>query len=382
MDAESGNRSRAVIQALGARGPHFEFAQFVRLAWLMAAQSARRARATDRQHPGQVGDAHAQDDYYTPPLADILRFRAHPSLSFPASSIQQAERMDSLEDPEAEAGRVRRRADVTVNFLGLVGPSGVLPHHYTQFVADRTRRKDYAARDFFDIFNDLFVRLFYLAREKHRPHFQWERDPVQGDSVAMLRSFVGLGTPGLDGRFMGGGAALPDEALAQFSGLLGRRPVSASALARVASALLGMPVRVHSFVRRWFGLDATARARLGASALGGAYALGSRALDYQGTYLIEIGPVDRQALRALLPGARLHERVAQLARFAAGTATEAALRVRLAPGEAPRLGLGGSSAPRLGFDTWLNGNSRFWSSGRPDDLPEATTTFRITGAGA
>jgi type VI secretion system protein ImpH len=378
VGAEPGNSARALIEALSTLGPQFDFAQFVRLAWLVAVRAARAADASD--HPVTDG-AGTGSQHVLPQLADVLRFRAHPSLAFPASSIQDAQHLERLQGTEVDPDHRWRRAEVTVNFLGLTGPSGVLPHHYTEFV-QRSMRKDNGARDFFDIFNDLFVRLFYLAREKHRPHFQWERDPLQSDVAVMLRSFVGLGTDGLKGRFRGGASRLPDDALMQFAGILGRRPVSCAALARVLAATLDMPVRVQSFVRRWLGLDAMSRTRLGGCALGGGHALGSRGLDYQGTYLIEIGPIRGQSLRELLPGARLHECVAHVARFAAGTATDAVLRIRLAPGETPRLGLGAGAAPRLGFDTWLNGNSRFWTSGRPDDLPEAETSFRITGAGA
>ncbi len=39
-----------------------------------------------------------------------------------------------------------------VNFMGVVGPQGVLPIYYTELVMDRLRAKDSTLRDFLDIF--------------------------------------------------------------------------------------------------------------------------------------------------------------------------------------------------------------------------------------
>ncbi|MEI6741408.1 MAG: type VI secretion system baseplate subunit TssG, partial [Gemmatimonadaceae bacterium] len=155
-------------------------------------------------------------------------------------------------------------------------------------------------------------------------------------------------------------------------------------LARVLGAMLQLPVRVHSFARRWLVVGEEFRARLGACTVGGPCAIGARALDYEGTYEIEIGPVSRASLPELLPGARLHQRISQISRFAVGTAKEAILRIRVGHGQSPRLQLSASTdqALRLGCNTWINGNNRFWSGGHPTDLPEAEAVFRISAAGA
>jgi hypothetical protein len=49
---------------------------------------------------------------------------------------------------------------MVISFLGLTGPQGVLPQHYTQLLIDRVRRKDFALRDYFDIFHHRMVSLF------------------------------------------------------------------------------------------------------------------------------------------------------------------------------------------------------------------------------
>ena len=56
------------------------------------------------------------------PRAEVVRFGVPPSLAFPASEIQSL--------TLAQDGPAR----MAVNFLGLIGPSGVLPHQRTDLV--------------------------------------------------------------------------------------------------------------------------------------------------------------------------------------------------------------------------------------------------------
>src|SRR5262245_14373940 len=66
---------------------------------------------------------------------EVVRFRAHASLSFPASAIADLrwpDRPDSPGDPP----------EMAVSFHGLTGPTGVLPQHYTMLMLSRIRAKD------------------------------------------------------------------------------------------------------------------------------------------------------------------------------------------------------------------------------------------------
>ena len=83
------------------------------------------------------------------PEREVARFGAHPSLAFPASQIQEAE------FPQDAPSKV------TVNFMGLTGPEGVLPNPYTSLIIERLRDSDHSLRDFLDLFNHRMISLFY-----------------------------------------------------------------------------------------------------------------------------------------------------------------------------------------------------------------------------
>jgi len=169
---KSGNPANAEISAASEieqklrREPHcFDFFQALRL--------LERFRP-EKKPVGQ----------FTHPETEVARFRAHPSLAFPASQIQEAE--------WPEDGPV----ELTVNFMGLIGPEGVLPNPYTSLIIERQREGDNTLRDFLDIFNHRMISLFYRAWRKYRFDVASERNERDRFSRQLL-SLLGLGTDGL-----------------------------------------------------------------------------------------------------------------------------------------------------------------------------------------
>ena len=144
-------RCRSVEQRLFDEGSAFDFFQAVR---------SCIGLHPDRARVGRAG----------PPAQEAVRFRVLPSLSFPPSSIHE------LRARRPGAARSRR---MTVSFLGLTGPSGVLPRHYTeQLLPARTRPQgpeNGALRDWLDLFNHRMISLFYRAWEKYRFWIAHER---------------------------------------------------------------------------------------------------------------------------------------------------------------------------------------------------------------
>lgn len=200
-DVESGSPDRARVAAALARArdaldadPHsFGFFQAVRL--------------LERLFPGR---AHVGG--YDDPTREVVRFGVNPSLAFPASEIQGL----ALDDDEQPA--------MKVNFMGLIGPQGVLPHHYSLIVAERLRKRDAALADFLDIFHHRLISLFYQAWRKMR--FTIAREDAAYDRLARhLSDVIGLGLDTARERL-----PFPDEALIYRAGLLAPQPRGAVAL--------------------------------------------------------------------------------------------------------------------------------------------------------
>lgn len=307
-----------------------------------------------------------------PPGQEVARFRAQVSLDFPASSIYEI----------ARPQRGFPIPVVTTTFLGLFGPSGVLPRHYTELLLQlHYRSKDierHALRDWFDLFNHRFLSFFYRAWEKYRFYIPYERQAyelAEPDSFSQAcYSLIGLGTKGLRNRlrvavWRGEEAEevrgrVDDLWLVYYAGLLSRQARSAYGLEAMLSDYFELPIRVEQFTGQWLGLEPAAQTRLGAldghSTLGTGTLLGARVWDVQGRVRVRVGPLSYEQFSEFLPDRSPQGRhqsfflLMHLVRFYLGPEFDADVQLVLAPGQVPACNLTGAGlGARLGWNTWL-----------------------------
>ena len=298
----------------------FEFFQAVRLLARMA---------PERQVVGRF--AHPADE--------VARFSANTSVAFPASEIQSLARR---EDGPAE---------MQVNFMGLTGPTGVLPLDYSHMVMERVRAKDRTLRDFFDLFNHRMIALFYQAWEKYRfsiPYERGERDRFSHYVLALL----GLGTPGLQDR-----QDVPDDALVFYSGLLSPHPRSATALRQVLADYFGVPVEIEQFVGAWYPVERESQCALGddgsySDQLGFGAVVGDEIWDQQSRVRIQFGPLALEQYEDFLPGGEAHRHVRALASFFAAGEYDVEIQLILRRDEVPPCELR-PAGRRLGWTSWV-----------------------------
>src|SRR5687767_12111513 len=79
------------------------------------------------------------------PAKEIVRFGTHTVVAFPVSHVKG---LDWSSD---------RAPVMVVNFMGLTGPSGVLPRYYSELVMDRMQSKDRTVLAFLNLFNHRMI---------------------------------------------------------------------------------------------------------------------------------------------------------------------------------------------------------------------------------
>src|SRR3954454_14013675 len=115
--AATGRRTGSPLtQLLFEKGFQFDFFQAVRLLERAFPESEPVARTSD---PGR----------------EVVRFRSRASLGFPPSQIHEVRKNGS-------EGKASPESEMTVAFMGLTGPVGVLPVQYTELIMERARYRD------------------------------------------------------------------------------------------------------------------------------------------------------------------------------------------------------------------------------------------------
>lgn len=329
----------------------FDFFQAVRLL------QAQRRQATDA-----VGGDLA-------PSKEVIRFKSHPTLAYPGSALRKFR--------PAQDGRAH---ELEVNFLSMVGVTGPLPLHYTEHLLARLQLRDRSLADFLDLFHHRSIALFFRAWRKYTFPFAAESgEPRAREGVSgVLRSLIGLGTPGLCLP-----AGLPARTWMFYAGHFSRPTRTAAGLESMVADICGHPVRLESFIGAWLELAPSARSRLApATRLGGrieasqrlgmGFVLGSRVWDVQSKIRLHVGPLPFDDFRKWMPQSPASTRLLHLIRSYLGQEVDFDLKLELAEGGLPAVRLAGppQSAPGaaafgrdapatgpasggLGRDSWL-----------------------------
>jgi type VI secretion system protein ImpH len=315
-------RYGAVEELLHSVPQEFEFFQAVRL--------------FERIFP-----ARAPVGRFVSPTKEVLRFGAHASIPFPASRIQ------IVDWPEGAVPRM------VINFMGLTGPSGLLPLYYTEMIVERLRQKDHTLKDFLDIFNHRMISLFYQAWEKYRFTISYERGERDRFSHHLM-DLIGLGTKRMENRL-----TVRDDSLLFYAGMLSLHPRSSAALQRILWDYFDVPVEVEQFVGAWHRLEESNLCRFGSASsaseqLGGGAIVGDEIWNQQSGVRIKLGPLGLAEYLDFLPSGTAHGPLKSLAKFVARGEIDFQVQLILKKDEVPacELGVGEAAPPRLGWTSW------------------------------
>lgn len=286
---------------------------------------------------------------FAPPSKEVARIHAHASLPFPASQIQRM---------EWPAGGV---PEVVINFMGLFGPSGLLPLYYTNLIVERIRQKDHALQDFLDMFHHRMGGLFYRAWEKYRFTIAYERGAHERNASGAgardrfshhLMDLTGLGTSGLEHRL-----AVRDDSLLYYAGLLSLHSRPAAALQRVLWDYFDVPVEIEQFVGAWHRLEISNQCQVGLESgpseqLGTGAIAGDEIWHQQSGARIKLGPLSLDQYLDFLPTGTAHEPLKSLANFIGRGEIDFQVQLILKKDDVPACELGQAEPPRLGWTSW------------------------------
>jgi type VI secretion system protein ImpH len=275
------------------------------------------------------------------PEDETVRFAVNPRLGFPASEIQEL-----TFAPDSPAAMM-------VNFFGLTGPTGVLPHPYSELILERQRAKDNTLPAFFDIFNHRFISLFYRAWERSRFWVNYGSGPSDLFS-RYLRDFLGLGTQGLFDR-----QHVEDEAMMSFLALFAMQSRSGTALEQVLKEYFEVPVEVEQFTGAWYPLDRPTQCEMidsesASIQLGGGAVAGDAIWDRQARVRIRLGPMSLAQYNQFLPNGSAYPALRAITRFFGNDCLDFEAQLVLARSEVPAVELDFNSdrPARLGWISW------------------------------
>ena len=271
------------------------------------------------------------------PADDPVRFRVAPGFCFPASDITAVRNGHPDVAPE-----------VLVNFMGLIGPKGVLPDWYNEHAQQLVLKKDHAFTDFLDMFHHRLLSLFYLAWKKYRLAENYRADGRDGFSMC-LADLAGMGAADRerDPLFY----QTCRKRLIYFTGMVSRAVPTVAAVEAVIANAVGTPVRVEQFVARMLAVHASERTCLGRrnSTLQQDAMCGARTRDLNTYFIVRLGPMDWEKYLALQPRSRNLALVRKLIAFIVGIEYEFGIELILKGPQIPGLCLGGRmGAPILG----------------------------------
>lgn len=339
MATASGRPQPSVIEELLAEPWRFNFYQLVRLLEMMEPESTS---------VGAGGH----------PTAEAVRFRSSFSLAFPPSDVMAIENpptepaQDAFELLIKRASGESKIPTVTVSMLGLGGAHGPLPHAMTEWVLERSQARDFALRDFLDIFDHRLVSLLYRVRRSCRLGTEWT-SPDEHHFTRFLYGLMGMLTDGLQDRLK-----VPDRALLRYTGLLTKQPRDAAGLETLLTDHFQVRVVCHQLRGAMRPIEEEQWTKIGLSGqnqmLGGQALLGTTIWDQQAGIELEVGPLPWQRYLDFLPGKSGLTALVTMARYYVGPEFDLFVTLVLKPEDIPRSKLAypsregeGSSAPTL-----------------------------------
>lgn len=315
--------------------------------------------------------------------ADLVHLGQRPYLTFAPRNI------DGWFPAGVDSCRFPKRPVLLLFAFGLLGPSGPLPRHLTEYALDREREDDYTLSNFLNVLQHRMLCFYYRCWTATRPITDFDR-PGPQRITRLAGSIVGVGSPesarrsphlaphyatatcvGTGGKTTASQTTARSGEAAEnletedwprlfYAGWLAKPQRCADGLESLLRGYFRVPVEVLPFLGRWIELrpEELSRLRLDSGAvLGTTAVLGSRIRDCQTKFRIRLGPLVWDDLVRFLPGSLSGRRLRELVEDYVGWEFDWDLQLVLSKEAVPELALDGSR--RLGWTTFLGSSPLF-----------------------
>ncbi|MEJ8810709.1 type VI secretion system baseplate subunit TssG [Variovorax ureilyticus] len=254
--------------------------------------------------------------------------------------------------PNARKGNNPAVPTVRLYGLGLLGPNGPLPLHYTEWVRDRAENyNDGTLADFLDIFHHRYLTHMYRAWAQSQSAAGLDRPDDETFSRYVARL---TGHDPLEIR----DSVLPSHARLAASTHLTREARNPDGLACTLARFFAVPVQLQEFVMHWIRIDEEDQTHLGeprtSSVMGMGAIAGEVVADRQNKFRLVLGPLSLEQYLRFTPQGKDLPLLMEWVRGFIGHefVWEVELRVRNDSTPPARL----EDKEKLGWSTWLGGS--------------------------
>jgi type VI secretion system protein ImpH len=303
------------------------------------------------------------------PQQEPIRLGQTAALTFAPREIAEAVLPDDAEAPHAPGtarprpGNNRAHPVVRVYGLGMLGPNGPLPLHYTEIVRERAENQgDNTLADFLDLFHHRYLTHIYRAWAQSQAAAGLDRadDETFSRYVARL-----TGHDPLEIR----DSVLPAHARLAASTHLSREARNPDGLASTLARFFAVPVQLQEFVLHWIHIDEEDQSQLGrartSSVMGIGAIAGELVADRQNKFRLVLGPLSLEQYLRFTPQGKDLPLLVEWVRGFIGYefVWEVELRVRNDSTPPARL----EDRERLGWSTWLGTSEEAETPDSPPD---------------
>ncbi len=238
-------------------------------------------------------------------------------------------------------------ATLTLSFMGLLSPQGLLPMHYTEQTLQLLQAKNMAFTDFLHLLAGRSLVFFYGAWRKYRC---FQQNPKVTN---LLDGLVGNGLTQQKNS-----TALPDYFYVHYAMHFMRSLPTSTGLTQVLSDYFNVPIHIKPCQGEWLTLSDEACSRLSQrnnayNQLGVDMAIGRHVWQCQHKFRIIVGPLTIEKWEAFLPPGSALKILMQIVKRMVGSSLQFDIQLIIQARAVFDWQLGAPHQARLGWTSWL-----------------------------